>query len=152
MGAGVFRAAKMKQPMMTERHSVAQNYLDQQSVLLTWNGPWGELSQDPLLLEVWPFFSGVVCNAEGHAVLPFSTGVSEGGFPQPALGSVAKFVRCHPRIAITLHLLETASVYWQGLCQIPQYAWSLEMCTRSWADQSEVRVHIHAFCRHDYKL
>ena len=28
-------------------NSVAQKYLDQQSVLLTWNGPWGEFSQDP---------------------------------------------------------------------------------------------------------
>ena len=36
--------------------SVAQKHLDQQSVLLTWNGPWGEFSQDPLLLEVWPLF------------------------------------------------------------------------------------------------
>ena len=44
-------------------NSAAHKYLDQQSVLLTWNGHWGEFSPDPL------------CNAEGHAVLPFSTGV-----------------------------------------------------------------------------
>ena len=77
---------------------------------------------------------------------------SEGGFPQPALDSVAKFLRRHPRIDIMLQLLETALVDWQGLFQIHQYAWPLEMCTRSWADQSEVRAHIRAFLRHEYRL
>ena len=47
-------------------------------------------------------------------------------------------VRRHQRIDIMLQLLETALVDWRGPFQIHQYAWSLEMCTRSWADQSEV--------------
>ncbi len=34
---------------------VTQKYIDQQSVLLTWNGPWGELSENPFVLEVWPY-------------------------------------------------------------------------------------------------
>ena len=46
-------------------NSVAQKYLDQQSVLLTWNGPWGEFSQDPLLLEAWPFFPGAFATPKG---------------------------------------------------------------------------------------
>ena len=30
--------------------------------------------------------------------------------------------------------------------QIHQYAWSLELSTKSWADESYVRVRAHAFC------
>ena len=112
----------------------------------------GEFSQDPLLLEVWPLFSNVFAKPMGHAVLPLSTGVSEHGFPQPALDSVAQFVRRHPRIVIMLQLIETALADWQGLFRIHQYAWSLEMCTRCWAGQPEVRMHIHAFLRHEYRL
>ena len=91
-------------------------------------------------------------NDEGHVVLPVRTGVPQGGFPQPALDSVAKFLRRHPRIDIRRRLLETALVDWQGQFQLHQYAWSLDMCTRSWADESCVRVHIHAFLRHAYRL
>ena len=89
---------------------------------------------------------------ERHVVLPICTGVPQGGFPQPALDSVAKFVQRHPRIDILLRLLETTLVDWQGQVQLHQYAWSLEMCTRSWADESCVRVHIRAFLRHEYRL
>ena len=96
------------------------------------------------------FPGGLQCR--GARCSAIQTGVSEGGFSQPALDSVAKFARRHPRIDIMLQLLETALVDWQGLFQIHQYAWSLERCARSWADQSEVRVHIHAFLRHEYRL
>ena len=44
--------------------SVAQKYFDQQSALLTWNGLWGKFSEDPLLLEVWPYVE-VVAMARG---------------------------------------------------------------------------------------
>jgi hypothetical protein len=60
---------------------VAQKYLDQQSVLLTWNGPWGEFSQDPLLHEAWQlfFFSGAVAMLRGTLYF-HSAQISEGGF------------------------------------------------------------------------
>ena len=60
-------------------------------------------------------------NGEGHVVLPVCTGVLQGGFPQPALGSVAKFLRRHPRIDILLRLLETALVDWQGEFKFHSY-------------------------------
>ena len=50
--------------MTEQQKSVARKYLDQQSVLLTWNGPWGEFSKDPLLHEQWPYFQ-VRHNGEG---------------------------------------------------------------------------------------
>ena len=68
MGVSVF-GAKKSDTVNDDgtANSVAQKHIDQQSVLLTWNGPWGELSQDPLLLELWPFLRGPY-NADGHAV------------------------------------------------------------------------------------
>ena len=54
-------------------------------------------------------------------------------------------LRRHPRIDILLRLLDTALADWQGQFQIHQYARSLEVCTKSWAAESCVRVHIHAF-------
>ena len=59
------------------------------------------------------------CNAEGHAVLPFSRGVSEHGFLQPALDLVAKLLPRHPRIDIMVQLHETALVEWQGIFSNP---------------------------------
>ena len=82
--------------------------------MLTWNGPWAELSDDPLLLEVWRYVQGRR-NGEGHFVLPANTVVSQGGCPQPAQASVAQFVRHHPRIDIMLWLLQAALVDWQAL-------------------------------------
>ena len=104
-------------------NSVAQKYLDQQSVLLTWNGPWGEFGQDPFLLEVWPFFSGCLqcrgarCASTQHRCFLKTSSRSRPWARSPSL------LRRHPRINIMLQLIETALVDWQGLFQIRQYAW-----------------------------
>ena len=41
---------------------------------------------------------------------------------------------------------------WRERHHVAVYAWALEVCTATWADSGEVRVHAHAFFRADGKL
>ena len=41
---------------------------------------------------------------------------------------------------------------WRERHHVAVYAWALEVCTATWADSGEVRVHAHAFFRADGRL
>ena len=111
----------------------------------------GANSQDPLLLEVWPFFNvfakprGTPFFHSAQVFLKMSSSSRPWARSQSFCDAIHGLTSC-------CSCLKQSWWICKDCFQIHQYAWSLEMCTRSWADQSEVRVHTHAFLRHEYRL
>jgi len=127
-------------------------FLDQQSVLLTWNGVWGDFDQDPLLLLQWRASLPVDGDAQEPVVLPQCTVPHPAGAPRPALDALTEQLRLHPRMKDITDLLQARLLDWSRQFLFGSWAWAIEICSKTWADDGGIRVHIHAFLRAPHRM
>ena len=130
-------------------------FLNARSVLLTWNGPWGVISERPADAESHsPSHDDKPEDLESHSPreeddeLPIQVGQ-----PEPELSAglsptdLCELARKHSRVKVLWKSLVEFAQEWADAIFADVWCACLEVCLQTYSAQGVVRVHAHVFFR-----